>query len=76
MQFDLTAKLPVGGEYNLMLELYGEVIPEKTRMNVFGTKIEVELTKKDAIKWAALEGDGQETGAPAPAVIKLEDTGM
>lgn len=56
-------------EYDLDLQLAGEVDPEQSRFEVLGSKVEIKLQKAQAgQQWAGLEagGSGAQSGAAAP----------
>jgi len=54
----VTAKLAVGSDYSLELDLAHPVVPEQSSYKVLSTKLEVRLRKVEGVRWAALEGDG------------------
>jgi hypothetical protein len=43
--------------YSLELDLCFQIIPEKSKFSVKGTKIEIRMAKKVHVKWPALEGE-------------------
>lgn len=53
-----SCRLPNGSDYSLELDLCHPVIPDRSSHKVLSTKIEIKLTKRDSIRWNALEGDG------------------
>jgi len=59
----VTAKLAVGSDYSLELDLAHPVVPEQSSYKVLSTKLEVRLRKVEGVRWGALEGDG---AAPLP----------
>ncbi|XP_063372426.1 protein SGT1 homolog [Cydia amplana] len=83
----LSAPLPsTDAEYSLELELAHEVIPSMSAHVVSPSKIEVKLRKKEGLRWAKLEGEGNEekvkaipqavidaSGPPAPRKIYKKD---
>ncbi|XP_048003981.1 protein SGT1 homolog [Leguminivora glycinivorella] len=83
----VSAPLPnTDAEYSLELELAHEVIPSMSSHIVSPSKIEVKLRKKEGLRWAKLEGEGNEekikaipqavidaSGPPAPPKIFKKD---
>lgn len=66
----VTAKLPVGSDYSLELDLAHPISPEQSSYKVMSTKLEIKLRKAEGVRWAALEGDGSSPlpgGAPPAA---------
>lgn len=59
----VTAPLPTGSEYSLMLDLAHPIVPAQSSYKVLSTKIEIKLRKGEGVRWACLEGDG---AAPLP----------
>jgi len=59
----VTAPLPTGSEYSLMLDLAHPVVPAQSSYKVLSTKIEIKLRKGEGVRWHCLEGDGS---APLP----------
>ncbi|XP_036147733.1 protein SGT1 homolog, partial [Monomorium pharaonis] len=55
----VSAKLPSGGEYSLELDLANFIVPEKCSHKVGPSKIEIQLKKRDGIRWTTLEGNPQ-----------------
>lgn len=65
---DMSIDLGDGHEFSLDIDLFAEVIPEKSTFNVLPSKVEVVLVKKnDRINWSALADNGEEkVSAPQP----------
>lgn len=58
---DVSIDLGDGHEFSLDVDLFAEVIPEKSTFNVLPSKVEIVLVKKNAqINWSALADDGEE----------------
>ncbi|XP_048487856.1 protein SGT1 homolog [Plutella xylostella] len=56
----LSSPLPDSdSEFSLELELAHEVVPDMCSMAISPSKIEVKLRKKEGLRWAQLEGEGQ-----------------
>ena len=47
--------LPNGQRYIYETELSQPIIPEDSKMNIFGTKVEIFLCKANGISWASIE---------------------
>ncbi|XP_068197245.1 protein SGT1 homolog isoform X2 [Antennarius striatus] len=74
---ELTAavRLASGETYELQLRLLHPVVPQQCSYKVLSTKVEFRMKKTDAVRWEALEGDGQSTvkhfypsGDPPPSL--------
>ena len=65
-----SATLPGDGssEHCLDLDLAHPVVPEECSFKVLSTKVEIKLKKRDGIRWAKLEGDGQDP-LPTPSAV-------
>jgi suppressor of G2 allele of SKP1 len=59
----VTAKLAVGSEYSLELDLAHPILPLQSSYKIMSTKLEVKLKKAEGVRWSVLEGDGS---APLP----------
>ena len=62
----VTAKLPIGSEYTLELDLAHPVVPDQSSYKVMSTKLEIKIRKGVGERWHALEGDGS---APVPGGV-------
>jgi len=63
VSLSVTAKLALGSDYSLELDLAHPVIPDQSSYKVLSTKLEIKLRKAEAVRWNNLEGDGS---APLP----------
>ena len=65
---DMSIDLGDGHEFSLDIDLFAEIIPEKSTFNVLSSKVEVVLAKKNAmINWSALADNGEEkVSVPQP----------
>jgi len=59
----VSAKLAVGSEYSLELDLAHPILPLQSSYKIMSTKLEVKLKKAEGVRWSVLEGDGS---APLP----------
>lgn len=57
-RLDVEIKLSDSNEYALDIDLYGKIIPNESRYDVLGTKIEIKMKKAESIQWTSLENDG------------------
>lgn len=56
----VTFPTPNSGSYSYNLDpLFEEIVPEKSRFTVFGTKLEIELYKGEKAQWKSLERSDQ-----------------
>jgi len=70
----VTAKLVVGSDYSLEIDLAHPIVPDQSTYKIMSTKLEIKMRKKEAVRWAALEGDGS---APvAGASLPPSNTGL
>jgi suppressor of G2 allele of SKP1 len=69
----VTAKLPVGSEYSLELDLAHPVTPEQSSYKILSTKLEIKLRKAEGVRWSSLEGDGS-TPLPGGALPSAAST--
>ncbi|KAF8889762.1 chord-domain-containing protein [Gymnopilus junonius] len=54
-QVILNLALPNNKRFSRTLELFGEIKPDRSSFNIFGTKVELHLQKSDTRSWAVLE---------------------
>nr|BAS69664.1 SGT1-like protein [Brassica rapa subsp. chinensis] len=66
----LSIVIDVNGEeaYHFQPRLFGKIIPEKCRYEVFSTKVEIRLAKAETITWASLEYVKGQALLPKPNV--------
>ncbi|KAE8678279.1 Protein SGT1-like protein [Hibiscus syriacus] len=55
LQLSVSIKVPGKDAYHFQPRLFGKIIPNRCRYDVFSTKIEIRLTKAEHIHWASLE---------------------
>ena len=65
---DVNIALGEGHEFSLDIDLFDEVVPEKSSFNVMSAKVEIVLAKKNAlVNWPSLADNGEEKiSAPQP----------
>eukprot|EP01102_Stenamoeba_stenopodia_P022891 TRINITY_DN9703_c0_g1_i1.p1 TRINITY_DN9703_c0_g1~~TRINITY_DN9703_c0_g1_i1.p1 ORF type:complete len:361 (+),score=98.62 TRINITY_DN9703_c0_g1_i1:161-1243(+) len=51
----LSIKLPTSSEYQHSWDLFSTIVPSESSYQIFSTKIEIKLKKKEAIQWVTLE---------------------
>ncbi|XP_062074433.1 protein SGT1 homolog A-like [Humulus lupulus] len=51
----VTIEIPGEDAYHFQTRLFGKIIPDKCRYQVLSTKVEIRLSKAEAIHWASLE---------------------
>jgi len=61
-ELNVTIKLVSGSEYQLNLELAGEVVPAESRFEILSTKVEIKMKKASAAQWNTLEDTGEKLG--------------
>lgn len=71
----ITAKLAVGSDYSLEIDLAHPVVPDQSSFKILSTKLEVKLRKVDGERWNSLEGDGS-TPLPGAAVVPASGVGV
>lgn len=64
---EATIQLPSGSEFQIEFELWDAIVPSQSKVTVMSTKVEIEMEKKQQIKWAKLESDGL-----GPAVLPVQ----
>jgi hypothetical protein len=52
--------------YELNLDLFAPIVPEKSSFNATAHKVEINLAKVDGTRWTALEKKKTEAVAPVP----------
>ncbi|KAL7915333.1 oxidosqualene:lanosterol cyclase [Trichoderma velutinum] len=65
---------PNGDEREFELDLWGEIIPSKSKYTVTPNKVELSLAKKVPGKWATLKADGSAKRAPVSSPQVTETT--
>jgi len=56
---NVAIKLSNSSDYNMDIELCGEIIPEESSTSFFSTKIEMKLKKSSSFRWKTLEDTGE-----------------
>ncbi|KAE9606550.1 putative SGS domain, HSP20-like chaperone, tetratricopeptide-like helical domain-containing protein [Lupinus albus] len=51
----VTIDVPGQGAYHYQPRLFGKIVPDKCRIEVLSTKVEIRLAKAEAINWTSLE---------------------
>ncbi|CAL0332001.1 unnamed protein product [Lupinus luteus] len=51
----VTIDVPGQGTYHYQPRLFGKIVPDKCRIEVLSTKVEIRLAKAEAINWTSLE---------------------
>jgi len=71
----VTVKLPSGADYSLELDLCYQILPDKSKFSIKGTKIEIKMTKKAQISWPDLKGEGLAGDEGAVAAMAVAGPG-
>jgi len=72
----ISAKLPVGSEYSLEIDLAHPVVPAQSSYRILSTKLEVKIRKKEGVRWNALEGTGSDPIAGGGASQTTSTSGL
>jgi len=74
VRLKVTVDLPeLGGAYNMDAELKGIVLPEKAKVTMFGTKMEIVLAKAEAGGWSRLGSEVKAEPLPPSKPSKTQD---
>ncbi|KAL6242994.1 hypothetical protein RBB50_010094 [Rhinocladiella similis] len=61
-EVDLDLPTSDGKRYRSVVPLFAEIVPDKSTFKIMGTKLELELCKKDGTSWSTLRSDEQASG--------------
>lgn len=61
-EVDLDLPTSDGKRYKSVVPLFAEIVPDKSAFKIMGTKLELELCKKDGTSWSTLRSDEQASG--------------
>ncbi|KAK7903068.1 hypothetical protein LTR67_001085 [Exophiala xenobiotica] len=62
MEIELDLPTSDGKRFTSLVPLYAEIVPEKSTFKIMGTKLEMELAKKEATGWTTLRNGEKGTG--------------
>lgn len=62
----MSAQLPSGSDYSLEIDLAHEIVPDQSLHKVTPSKIEINLKKRDGLRWNTLEGTATEENNVQP----------
>jgi len=74
-ELNVSIKVSSSNEFQLNIDLCGEIVPEESSVSYLSTKVEIKLKKSSMFRWKTLEDTGEsvkqmDTAPPVPTTLQ------